>query len=1500
VLSLLGSIPRRLFKILLFLACCSPGWCQVITSIAGTDWLFPGDDSMAIHAPIGGSLGLDVAAGPAGSFHIADVDNQMVMSVGADGILHVTAGNGFVGHWGDGGLAVNAALFNANGVAVDAAGNVYIAEYGGKNYGGTIRMVTPDGNINTIAGTGAFGSAGDGGPATLAILNRPFGVAVDASGTVYFTEQGSSRIRKFTPGGSISTIAGGGQINGSKADGGQATNAALGGLTRLAVDSGGNVYFIDNDFTVRKVTPIGILSTVAGGGQSTADGVAATQALILPAGIAVDAAANLYVADYYASSIRKVTNGVISTIAGGGRGFMGDGGPALMASFNFPVGAVAVDASGDVFVADNENLRIREVSGGIVQTVAGNGLYRLAGNGGPASSATIYYAEGVRTDPAGNIYFAEGTLNRVRKIGTDGTISIFAGNGLFGYAGDNGLATAARLAFPAFLATDTTGNVYVSDAVNNVIRKIDTNQIITTIAGIGFSGYTGDTGPAKQARLYQPAGLDLDAEGDLWFADSLNNAIRVIPPSGDIFTAAGNGTAGYSGDGGLSATAQLNFPQGLRIFAPGTTEESLYFSDTGNNRVRRIRFINSQYVIDTVAGNGKAGYSGDGGQATSASLNQPVGLAFDSSGALYIADRGNSVVRAVTPQGVISTVVGNGLYSFSGDGGPAQQASLEGPFDLTFDKSGNLLITDLYTNRIREVLTTKPSVQANPGSLAFTAPAGSRAVQQTISVTGSIPNFVFGAAAASGSSWLSVTPILANAPAGIQATADPSGLAPGPYNGTVNILAPNENPPVITVPVTFTVTQPGAPSVAVMPTALRFQFVAGAAASSQTLSISNAGGGSLPLSVRTSTSIGAWLSASVASVNVGAFGATQIQIQSNPVGLGPGAYSGTITIASTNPPQSVLVPVTMIVTAVPQTILIPQNGLTFFAVQSGGVPPPQTFNILNSGQGQMSWNTSVSTLSGGDWLAAFPTNGVTDASSPSVPPQIRVNVFPGTLTAGIYYGSVKVTSPGANNSPQFVSVVLNLLPPGSNIGPLVQPTGMIFVAPANGESPSSQTVLLQSLNTLPLTFTSGISTSSGGNWLTVLPPGGTLTAGQPATIVVQPQVGALAPGVYQGTLTLSFSDGSMRTVTIIFVVTAGAPGGPANQPAADAPAAACPSLLKVVFTALSTGTSVSVGFPGQVTVKVVDDCGSPLVTGSVTASFSNGDPPISLTSLNDGTWAATWTPQFAAAQAVVTAAAADVTRRLTGTAQVSVGFQQFAQPPLVGQGAVVNAASFALQAPLAPGTLISVFGSKLAQNQAGATSLPLPMDLGGSSLFIAGVQAPLLFSSDGQLNAMIPYGIQVNAGQQVVISRGSSLSVAQSLTMAAAAPGVFSTDGSGTGQGHIYVAHSDFTQTLADAGHPATAGDYIVIYCTGLGEVAPAVTAGTPAPFDHLTSTVNPATMTIGGVAAQVQFAGLTPGFAGLYQVNAIVPEGVTPGAAVVLSIAQAGQLSSPVTMAVR
>jgi uncharacterized protein (TIGR03437 family) len=339
-----------------------------------------------------------------------------------------------------------------------------------------------------------------------------------------------------------------------------------------------------------------------------------------------------------------------------------------------------------------------------------------------------------------------------------------------------------------------------------------------------------------------------------------------------------------------------------------------------------------------------------------------------------------------------------------------------------------------------------------------------------------------------------------------------------------------------------------------------------------------------------------------------------------------------------------------------------------------------------------------------------------------------------------------------------------------------------------------------------------------------------------------------------------------------------------------APAACTPTTLAPLFTQLADGSSVVGGFPSQVSVKVIDNCANLITTGGVTVTFDNGDIPIRLTSLKEGTWAGTWTPQHPAAQVLVTATASIPAQNLTGKVQVKVGQQAAGEPPLIASGGVVNAASFAAQAPLAPGSLVSLFGSNLASSDS-ASLLPLPFNLGGGSVQFGSVAVPLLFTSGGQVNAMVPYGIAVNTTQQVIAMRGSSLSVPEPITLAAAAPGVFTVDGK---QGIAFDGAN-----IADSANPAKAGDTLVIYCTGLGEVSPSITAGTPAPLTPLSHTVNMVTATMGGVAASVQFAGLTPGFAGLYQVNAVVPAGITAGNQVPLVLSAAGQLSVPVMIAV-
>ena len=1462
----------------------------ILTTIAGTDWLFPADGLPAINAPLDSGFSLGVITDQNGNFYLADEGNEMVMRVGPDGIIHVIAGNGIILESGDGGLAVNAGVLTPLSVAVDTAGNVYVAEYGGQ-----IRKFMPGGNITTIAGTGLTGFSGDRGPATRAQLYSPYGIAVDAAGNVYIADTLNHRIREITTDGIIHTIAGGGN---SSSDGIAATSAKLVEPQRIALDGAGNIYFADVfDGRVRKVDANGIITTVAGGGTSSSDGVAATTEQLIPSGIGLDGLGNIYVVDLMSETVKKVdAHGIITTVAGSGKqGFSGDGGPALNATFRFgPTSTVAVDSSGNLLVADDNNARIRKITtDGKISTVAGNGLFRFSGNGGLATSATLDLPTGVTGDQAGNIYFTEPFSNRIRRLATDGTIGVFAGTGAQDYLGDGGPATSAALAYPEYLVFSPTGSLVFSDSLNCVIRAIDQNGIISTIAGNGYCGFTGDLETTAKTSFNAPEGLDYDSAGDLLIADTQNNRIRGIlatgADAGQVITVAGNGTAGYSGDGKLAPNnSQINSPTGLRVHGNG-----IYFCDTGNNVVRYVDF--TTFFITTVAGNGVAAYSGDGGPATKASLNTPYGLVFDAQGNMYIADSGNSVIRKVDVSGTITTVAGGGVTGL-GDGLAPLNAFIGGPHDLYIRPSGELVFTDTYYQRVREILKTLPSFQANPGNLAFTAAAGSAALNQDIDVAGSITGIPFTVATDS-SPWLSVSVTAGRMPADIGVTVNPASLAPGSYNGTVTIATPNAAPGAIGIPVALTVTAAGQPSLSVSPGSLTFPFVQQAPAVSRSISVSNTGGGSLAFSAATSTtSGGSWLAAAPASATLSAFGSAVLNITANPAGLGPGTYSGIVTVSSANPAQSIVVPVTMTVTAVSQTIVIPETGLSFFAVQRGGSPPPQNIDILNGGAGQMPWSVTTSTLSGGQWLSVFPAAGETDAAS-SVVPQVRVYANPLGLATGTYYGMVQVSATGATNTPQYVSVVFTVLPAGSDLGPIVQPSGIIFSAVAGAQPPGSQTVTVQSTSSAPVNFTSGVVIGTGNSLFQSAPQTGTITQAQPVQIVVQPVTTGLVPGIYRGALTLSFSDGNTRTISLLLVVTAGS-GSTTGIGSVHAVQGSCtPTTLAPVFTALTAGSNVPTGYPGVIQVQVVDDCANPISTGSVTTTFSNGDPPLGLTSLKNGSWVATWTPQRASSKIVVTANASIPAQNLAGQAQITVGSQTAAALPVISPGGVVNAASFAALAPLAPGSLVAVFGTQLAQNQASATLIPLPVNLAGASILIGGKEAPLLFASNGQVNAVVPYGIPVNSAQQAIATVASALSVPQQLTIAAAAPGVFTTDGK---QGIVVDVDAAGNQTLVDANHPAIIGHALVIYCTGLGEVSPPVTTGTAAPSNPPSSTVNPVTVTIGGVAANVLFAGLTPTLVGLYQVNVVIPAGVTPGPQVPLVLTSVGQVSAPVTIPVQ
>ena len=364
---------------------------------------------------------------------------------------------------------------------------------------------------------------------------------------------------------------------------------------------------------------------------------------------------------------------------------------------------MTVDRTGSVYIADRDNDRIRKVdANGIISTFAGSGDI---GDGGPATAAQLRTPFGVAVDGTGNIYVADRDDNRIRKVDADGVISTVAGAGrLAGLRGEGATATAAALWDPYGVAVDSAGNVYIADTWSHRIRKVDADGIISTFAGTQMLGDRGDFGPAIEAQLHSPRDATVDTAGNVYIADSRNHRIRKVGADGIIYTFAGGGIPDdYVGDGGQAVDAQLGFPTGVTVDEDG----NVYIADTWSHRIRKV---DADGIISTLAGTGMLGYSGDGGPAASAQLRAPSGVAVDSAGNAYIADYENQRIRKVGADGIVFTIAGGGSPADGiGDGGPATAARLRGPYSVAVDNAGNVYIADAFNHRIRRLTLAAPS-----------------------------------------------------------------------------------------------------------------------------------------------------------------------------------------------------------------------------------------------------------------------------------------------------------------------------------------------------------------------------------------------------------------------------------------------------------------------------------------------------------------------------------------------------------------------------------------------------------------------------------------------------------------------------------------------------------------------------------------------------------------------------------------------------------------------
>ncbi|WP_224995256.1 MBG domain-containing protein [Cesiribacter sp. SM1] len=688
-----------LILLCLLLPLIQESWAQTITTIAGTGVMgysgTGGDGGAAVNAQLYNPYG--IATDASGNLYIADYYNHRIRKVDVAGKITTIAGTGEAGYSGDGGRGSDAMLNGPISLTLDGTGNLYIAEY--RNH--RIRKLSTDGTITTVAGKGVAGFSGDGGAAVDAQLNTPYSIAVDGSGNLYVSDEGNHRIRKVDTSGRITTIAGTGDI-GFSGDGGAALEAEFYYPGGLALDATGNLYVADyGNHRIRKISTNGTITTIAGTGVAgfSGDGGAATKAQLNYADdLATDAAGNLYISDRSNYRIRKLNKaGIITTIAGTGvAGFSGDGGLATNATVGYTA-SVSVDAAGSIYVADFQNDRIRKIhTDGIITTVAGSSARGYSGDNGPAITAQMYNPGSLAKDVYGNMYVADFANHRIRKISPNGTITTIAGTGVAGFSGDGGAAIRAQLNYPVDVTIDGAGNIYIADRSNHRIRKINTAGTITTIAGTGVAGFGGDGVAAVQAHLNQPYGVAADAAGNIYIADRLNHRIRKVATNETITTIAGTGMAGFSGDGGAAVNAQLNHPYNIAIDASG----NIYLADRLNNRIRKI---STAGTITTVAGTGEKGYGGDSGAAVHARLNEPCGVTVNASGILYVADTYNNRIRKVAVSGRITTVAGTGEKGFGGDGGTATKALLNLPFGVEADASDNIFIADASNHRIRKV-----------------------------------------------------------------------------------------------------------------------------------------------------------------------------------------------------------------------------------------------------------------------------------------------------------------------------------------------------------------------------------------------------------------------------------------------------------------------------------------------------------------------------------------------------------------------------------------------------------------------------------------------------------------------------------------------------------------------------------------------------------------------------------------------------------------------------
>ncbi len=1446
----------------------------------------------------------------------------------------------------DGKNATEVPLGGVVSVAVDAAGNLFVASASSRS----IYRVAPDGTTTTVAGNGFLGvffGVTDGLPARSTALVVPMALATDAEGNLYFTNVGS--VRRVSRDGVITTALRCSNCPGVSES--APSDPAIQVVTDVAFDGRGNMYSADYLANlVWRLRPGGALDIAAGGGKDPipATGKLGTQvALRGPSSVVATKTGDIYIFENTFGAVWKLAGGVLTHVAGNGAAAAsGDGGLATAAGLGrnkyYPTGSMALGLSEELFLLEAGQARVRRVGpDGVITTVAGNGMRGFSGDGGPARMASIAVDSAERefgdvaADSAGNLFIADTNNSRVRKVDTGGTITTVAGNGLVRFRRDGVVAQEAFLNQPSRLAWTPSGELLILDFGNHVVRKVDKKNIISTVAGNGMRGVSGDGGPATKASLATPLAIAADHRGNLYISDEVGHRIRRVSPDGIIQTFFRN--VGFPGTGVMTGVPgdTLSWVVDLAV----DDVDNLYIADLGNCRVLKA-FPDGRFTH--VAGNGTNVESGREGPATRVGVC-PVGIAFDPQGNLVVADGTGQSIRRIDNRGVITTlsgprleyglisalhvdrrgriyttnsqctilridedgvlrtIAGRGLPSdpaqgiFSGDGLPATEAflNLYGKWSgLTTDVLGNIYISDAGNDRVRKILAQPPAISplpairlsANSDGAPVTARLRLAATEPGTRITIPGVRYTVQVESAARETWLSATPAAGVLPGLVEVTADPTGLKPGTYTGTVKLFTPDAVPAMSSSSVQVAVGPALPPQLAIDPDqqSSTFPYSVGGQARSRDITIYNAGGGTLRFNA-VLESEAAWVRLEGATGEATPKRPATLRITAVPDGLAPGVYSARVRVTP-SVGQPATLRITMTISSNPKALLLSQTGLTFTAVENGGVVPPQSFGVINIGHVAADWRVEARTLSGGDWLRFTPGRGLTAAGGGARVPLVSVSVAPSGLATGVYYGQLRVLCDGAANSPQVITVVLDVRPQGSDVPPLVNPK-KVTLTTAEKVAPASVDFAVYDPTGTAKSYRTAMDSSMGA--VALLRGSATIDPKTPGRIIAQPYARDRA-GRRTYKLAVHFSDGQLQEVEIEHVVRPEARArGDARSNARPADAdATCPAAKSLTPTLMTLDSSfeVTAGWPVALQVQVSDDCGRTLDSGSVSVEFSSKDRPLALRPLGLGRWDGTWRTALGEARSVdlwIHARSAD--GQLTGDVKVSGDLQANRDRPDVPSGGVVVSDIGDPDAPLAPGSLIVINGTHLTEGTQDSTKLPLEQCLAGSIVTMADQQLPLVSAANEKIKAIVPFDMAINTRQQVVVRRGLTYSDPVYVNIAATQPSIL-LDKLLTPQ--ILAADGN----LSGSNNPLQPGQKFSVLCTGLGAITPDHPAGWEAPD---AAVIAPVKVIVGLVDITPSKVAPFPNLPGWYRVDATMPSNVPTGEGVPLRV-QAGDQISP------